>query len=90
MLTMTTTTLSSKGQIVIPREIRERHGWKPGTVMQVEDRDDCLVIRLSRAFARTTVDDPLGCLPYDGEPKTLAEMDEGRAKGEPGRADEGT
>jgi len=29
------TTLSSKGQIVIPRQIRLNHGWKPGVSFSI-------------------------------------------------------
>ena len=41
---MATATLTEKGQIVIPAEIRARHGLTPGT--QVEFVDDGGVIRL--------------------------------------------
>ncbi len=33
----TTTRLSSKGQVVLPKEIRDRHGWEAGLEMIVED-----------------------------------------------------
>jgi AbrB family looped-hinge helix DNA binding protein len=41
---MPTATLTEKGQVVIPAEIRARHGLTPGT--QVEFVDDDGVIRL--------------------------------------------
>lgn len=78
---MATTTLSTKGQIIIPREIRERRGWAAGLTFEVEERGDDLVLRPARTLAKTTVDDLLGCLPYKGRPKTLAEMEAGIAKG---------
>lgn len=34
---MTDVMVSSKGQIVLPKEIRERYGWKKGTTVVVED-----------------------------------------------------
>lgn len=34
---MTTSTLSAKGWVVIPREIRQRHGLKKGDKVQVVD-----------------------------------------------------
>lgn len=78
---MAKTTLSTKGQIIIPREIRERRGWAAGLTLEVEERGDGIVLRPVRALPRSTVDDLLGCLPYKGRPKTLEEMDAGIAKG---------
>jgi AbrB family looped-hinge helix DNA binding protein len=34
---MTTTRLSSKGQLVLPKSLRDAHGWKGGTVFDVID-----------------------------------------------------
>lgn len=78
---MTTTTLSTKGQIIIPKEIRERHGWVPGLSLEVVEQGDSVILRPVRARPRTTVDDLLGCLPYRGRAKTLEEMEAGVAKG---------
>ena len=35
-----TTKLSTKGQIVLPKEIRSSHSWGPGTEFTVEDTRD--------------------------------------------------
>ena len=78
---MPKTSLSTKGQVVIPKEIRQRHGWKPGMVLEVEDRDDCVVLRPILEVPCTTLDDLIGCTGYQGAPKTLEEMEEGIAKG---------
>lgn len=78
---MARTTLSTKGQIIIPKEIRERRGWAAGLTLEVEERGDGVVLRPARALPRTAVGDLLGCLPYKGRPKTLAEMEAGIAKG---------
>ena len=78
---MADTTISTKGQVVIPKEIRVRLGWGPGTSLEVEDRGDCVVLRQPRSAPRTTIDDLHGCLPYDGPPKTVEEMEEGIARG---------
>ena len=72
---MTTTTLSTKGQLIIPKEIRRRHGWEEGTELEIEDRGDSVVIRARAEVPRATLDEVLGCLQYRGRPKTLAEMD---------------
>ncbi len=78
---MITTTLSTKGQIIIPKEVRRQHGWDAGLVLELVEQEDGIVLRPLRAFPRTTVDDVLGCLAYKGPRKTLADMDAGIAKG---------
>ena len=43
--------LSSKGQVVIPAEIREQCSLEPGTRMAVEVKDNCIILRpLTDAF----------------------------------------
>ena len=37
---MATVTLDRFGRIVIPRELRQRHGWRPGTVLELQDGPD--------------------------------------------------
>jgi AbrB family looped-hinge helix DNA binding protein len=43
-----TTILSTKGQIVIPGEIRERKGLRPGDELEIEEDRDAIVIRKKR------------------------------------------
>jgi len=52
---MPTTTLSSKGQVVIPRHLREKHRLMSGMRLQVKETDEGLVlspIRRARVSAR--------------------------------------
>jgi AbrB family looped-hinge helix DNA binding protein len=42
------TTMSSKGQVVIPKAMRERLGLKPGDVLDVEEVDGALLLRVRR------------------------------------------
>ena len=41
---MATTTVSSKGQVVIPRALREKYGLTSGTRLEVAESDDGLVL----------------------------------------------
>lgn len=43
-----TTTLSSKGQVVIPSSIRERQQLRPGDELVVEEREDGIVLKKAR------------------------------------------
>jgi AbrB family looped-hinge helix DNA binding protein len=39
------TKLSAKGQVVIPKELRDRLAWEPGTALDVVETADGLVLR---------------------------------------------
>jgi AbrB family looped-hinge helix DNA binding protein len=43
-----TTTMSSKGQIVIPASIRRRHKLRPGDELLIEEREGEVVLKKSR------------------------------------------
>ena len=73
---MAKTRLSSKGQVIIPKPVRDRLGWREGTEIDVEDHGDAVVLRISRLFPRTTIEDVRGCLAYRGPRLSLAQMDE--------------
>ena len=72
---METTKLSTKGQVIVPKAIRDANRWKPGTEFVVEEVRDGLVLRRRRPFPATSLDAVVGCLRYTGKPKTIAEMD---------------
>jgi AbrB family looped-hinge helix DNA binding protein len=72
---MDTLRLSTKGQIVIPKEIRARHHWEPGTELVVEEQGDALVLRAAKPFPPTRLEDGLGCAGYRGPAKSAEEMD---------------
>jgi AbrB family looped-hinge helix DNA binding protein len=78
---MPRTRMSTKGQLIIPQDVRERHGWREGTELEVDDRGDVVVLRPVSSLPRTRVGEVLGILPYRGAAKTLEEMEKGIAKG---------
>lgn len=73
---MPTTSLSSKGQVIIPKPIRALHNWHPGQKLQIIDTEDGILLKPASPFAETALDQVTGCLPYHGKAKTLAEMEE--------------
>jgi AbrB family looped-hinge helix DNA binding protein len=73
---MARTRLSSKGQVIIPKPVRERHGWDTGVELEVEDRGDAVVLRAVRPFARTAIKEVRGCLKYRGPRITIEQMNE--------------
>jgi len=70
-----TTTVSTKGQIILPKAIRQRRNWAAGTRLVVEDTPDGVVLKAAPVFAPTRPGDVAGMLAYRGRPKTLEEMD---------------
>ena len=73
------TTVSTKGQVILPKAIREQRQWKAGTRLVVEDTAEGVLLRAAPAFTPTHPKDVFASLPYKGTPKTLEEMDAGIA-----------
>lgn len=73
--------LSTKGQLVIPKEIRERHGWTAGAELVFEDMGDRVVLRQWEDVPETRLEDLIGCTGYKGPAKSLEEMEAGIAEG---------
>lgn len=73
---METTRLSSKGQVIIPKSVRDARGWEAGTELIVEERPEGILLRSHRVFVPTRIEDVAGCLKRKGPAKTLREMDE--------------
>jgi AbrB family looped-hinge helix DNA binding protein len=70
---MATATMTSKGQITIPIETRERLRLVPGVKVEfVENEHGDIVVRPKTVDIRTL----RGCIRYDGPRVTLAQMDQ--------------
>ena len=72
---MESVSLSSKGQFVIPKNIRTRHHWQVGTRLIVIDRGDEVVIKSAEPFAATSFESPDTPPVYKGKRLSLADMD---------------
>lgn len=70
-----TTTVSTKGQVILPKAIRERRKWTAGTRLIVEETADGVLLKPAPLFAPTRPEDVFGMLRYSGPPKTIEEMD---------------
>jgi AbrB family looped-hinge helix DNA binding protein len=70
-----TSTLSTKGQVIVPKAIRERRKWREGTRLVFEDTEAGVLVKEAPLFAPTKPGAAAGMLKYKGKPKTLAEMD---------------
>ncbi len=74
-----TTIVSTKGQVILPKAIREQRHWPPGTALIVEDTPDGVLLKAAPFFAPTRPKDVFGSLPHKGRPKTFEEMEAGIA-----------
>jgi len=76
-----TTSISNKGQVIIPEHIRREKNWKTGQELILTEIDDGILLKSVSPFRPTTLEEVARCLPYHGTAKTLAEMDAGIAAG---------
>jgi AbrB family looped-hinge helix DNA binding protein len=72
-----TTTLSTKGQVILPAEIRRSRRWSAGVRLIVEDTPEGVLLRPAPTFKPTQVANVFGSLPYSGAPKSFADMKAG-------------
>jgi AbrB family looped-hinge helix DNA binding protein len=77
---MKTTRISSKGQVVLPKSLRESKKWENGTELAVESTDSGVLLRELQPFPETTIELVFGSLKHKGKPKSVAEMDRAIAK----------
>ena len=69
-----TTRLSSKGQVVLPAALRRRRGWEAGTVLQVEETPDGVLLKAAPLFPPTEPDDVFGTRPWPSTAQTAEDM----------------
>lgn len=69
-----TTTVSTKGQVILPKAIRQRRQWAAGARLTVEETPDGVLLRPAPLFAPTQPDQVYGSLRCDGPPKSLDDM----------------
>ena len=72
-----TTTVSTKGQVILPKELRRALRWEAGMRLIVERTPEGVLLRSEPVFPETRPEDVFGCLAYDGPPRTVEEMDAG-------------
>lgn len=77
----TTTRLSSKGQVIIPRQVRSAHNWKSGQELEVVDVGDGVLLKPKKPFPETTLAEVAASLGYHGKARTIEEMEEAIRRG---------
>lgn len=83
---MARATLTSKGQITLPKEVRDQLGLRPGVKFECfVDRDGQVVL----VPLTVKLEDLIGILPHSGPPKTVEEINEGIVRAAVERATRG-
>jgi AbrB family looped-hinge helix DNA binding protein len=71
--------VSSKGQLVLPKAVRDEFGLVAGSEVDIESRGDRIVLRPRSGKSRTrrvySVDEVAGMLKYHGPPVSIRDMD---------------
>ncbi|MCW1431055.1 AbrB/MazE/SpoVT family DNA-binding domain-containing protein [Novosphingobium sp. JCM 18896] len=70
-----TTVISTKGQVILPKAIRDQRQWGAGTKLTVEETADGVLLKPAPAFAPSTVDAVFASLKYEGTALSIDEMD---------------
>lgn len=78
---MEVTRLSSKGQVIIPKALRTAHHWEAGQELIAIDVGDGILLKPKNPFAETTLAQVAGCLKYQGNAKSLDEIEEAIRQG---------
>ncbi len=72
---METTRLSDRGQVILPKSIRDAHHWTPGTEFEIEDQPEGVLLRPKKQLTASQFKDVIGCTGYLGPAKSLQEME---------------
>ena len=59
---LSTTVLSTKGQVILPKAIRDEKSWAPGERLVVESTPDGVLLRQERVFPATKFEEARACL----------------------------
>ena len=71
-----TTRLSTKGQLILPKEIRDAREWGPGTEIEITNTKDGVLLKPKKPlFKPTKFEDVAGMLKYKGKPQSIRDMD---------------
>jgi AbrB family looped-hinge helix DNA binding protein len=67
--------ISSKGQLVLPKDLRERRGMVEGAEVDVEEVQEGVLLKLVRGPEGASLADLVGCTGYRGPRKSLEDME---------------
>lgn len=69
-----TTVISTKGQVILPKAIRDHLQWGAGTRLTVENTPDGVLLKSTPMFAATSVDALFGSMRHEGPALSIDDM----------------
>ncbi len=78
---MEVTRLSNNGQVVIPPSLRAAHHWEAGQELIAIDMGDGILLKPKKPFVETSLAQVAGCLRYQGNPKSLDDLEDAIRQG---------
>jgi AbrB family looped-hinge helix DNA binding protein len=73
-MTTSTATLSSKGQVVIPKEIRDELHWEAGTQLTLVSGASGVTLKAVPRKSGRKFEELIGSLKHDGPPLSIDEL----------------
>ncbi len=78
---MEVTHLSDEGQVNIPQSLRDTHQWKANQEFLIFEVGDGILLKPKKPFEETTLSEVAGCLKYQGNSKSLDDLESAIAEG---------
>lgn len=69
------TVISTKGQVILPKSVRDLRNWTAGTQLIVEETPDGVLLKPAPVFPETELDAVFGSLRHDGPALSVEDMD---------------
>jgi len=69
-----TTVVSTKGQVILPKAIRDQLRWSPGTQLAIERTPDGILLRPAPVFPAADVNEVFSSLSWTGPALSVDEM----------------
>ncbi|MDR2239535.1 MAG: AbrB/MazE/SpoVT family DNA-binding domain-containing protein [Zoogloeaceae bacterium] len=69
-----TTVVSTKGQVILPKAIRDQRHWSTGTRLTVENMPDGVLLKSAPLFPQSSVEAVFGSLAYKGTALSVDDM----------------
>ena len=70
-----TTVVSTKGQVILPKAIRDQLHWAAGTRLSVENTPDGVLLKSTPIFAPSSIDKLFGSMRHEGPALSIDDMD---------------